>query len=82
MRGALNCIYDPINMTGTIIAYFLGNILSCTDQIKIQLIPPALFFIALLFVKESPEYWKKRNKLKVNGAVMNFIFFGQLLTIE
>lgn len=69
LRGALNCIYDPFYNTGVIISYLLGDILSCIDQAKIQLIPPALFFIVLFFVPESPEYWKKRNKLEVKCSI-------------
>lgn len=66
MRGSLISFYDPIFNLGTFVAFMLGNYLSCTAQVKIQLIPQLIFLIGLFFLPESPEFLRARNKKQVN----------------
>lgn len=67
VRGALNSLYDPSFNLGIISTFIVGRLLPCMTQAKIQLIPTAIFAIALFFLPESPEHLRNRNKRKVNG---------------
>ena len=65
MRGALNSIYDPLNNSGLIISFFLGNYLSCMDQAKTLLVGPIIFIGIMFLLPESPEFLENKNKKKV-----------------
>lgn len=65
MRGALNSLYDPLNNLGIILSFFLANYMDWLDQVKVQLIVPIIFMVAMFFLPESPEYLTNRNKKKV-----------------
>lgn len=71
VRGALNSLYDPLYNFGVIISFYLGNLLSCLDHARAQLIGPAIFCLFMFLLPESPEYWSNRNKEKV---MVNFLF--------
>lgn len=66
VRGALNAISNPLYNSGLIISFFLGNILNCADQAKVQLIVPVIFLLSMFFFPESPEFWANKNKEKVS----------------
>lgn len=81
IRGALNAISNPLYNSGLIISFFLGNIMNCADQGKIQLIVPVIFLFSMFFFPESPEFWANKNKDKQAKKSRRF-YVGSIAALE
>lgn len=66
----VSSLYDPLNNTGIILSFFLGNYFNWSDQAIFLLVVPIIFMIIMFILPESPEYLtsRRKEKVKVNST--------------
>lgn len=79
VRSSLLSIYDPMNNSGTLLSFFLGNYLSHLDQARTYLIMPIIFSIIWFFLPELPEFWIKRGQREVHDIFQLILKFFQII---